>query len=351
MVDITFIIPYAPYHATLVDRAIASVHAQTVPCAVIAIEDTERKGPGWGRNQGLAQVVTPFVAFLDADDTIAPNWASEALAAYQSGQYVYTDWWEGRHVVTAPDCPWVVRDTGAKTFHVLTALLKTEDAQAIGGFDEDLPGAEDTDFYRRLVLGAGVCGIRVPLPLFYYGAEGQRSLALHQNEAMHRLITSRLDDQWRGVMSSCARCGGAHSPAIAIEPTEALQPGYVWVHANWDGNRRFRGMITGNVYPKSGNGKLVQVDLQDAQAEPDILVLYNDGRLERQPVPDAEPEQGNMERVDVQTFTDLGALFQALTGAVEPPPPAYDPYKGQAVMAGGVRDLSKVMSKLEEMLE
>jgi hypothetical protein len=343
VVDITFICPIAPYHQQLAARAIASVHAQTVPCAVITIEDTDRKGPGWGRNQGLAQVVTPFVAFLDADDSLAPNWAEQTLAAYRPGQYVYTDWWEGANIMSAPDCPWVVRDTGVRTFHTLTALLRTDDVVAMGGFDEDLPGAEDTDFYRRLVLGAGVCGLRVPLPLFYYGAEGQRSLALHQNEAMHRLITTRLDDQWRGHMSTCAKCGGAHAPAIAIEPSEALQPGYVWVHANWDGNRRFRGMITGNVYPKTGNGKLVQVDSQDQRAEPGVLVLYDDGRSERR----AEPAR-DMERV--AEYTDLADMFKALTGAVDPPEPAYDPYKGQAVGVRGARDLSRVMGKLEEMM-
>jgi hypothetical protein len=350
VVDITVIISYADYHAALLPRAVASVHAQTVPCALITIEDTDRKGPGWGRNQGLAQVVTPYVAFLDADDSLAPNWAEQTLATYRPGQYVYTDWWEGSHVVQAPECPWMVRDTGERTFHTLTALLRTEDAQAVR-FNEDLPGAEDTDFYRRLVLGAGVCGIRVPLPLFYYGAEGQRSLALHQNEAMHRLVTSRLDDQWRGVMSTCAKCGGAHAPAIAIQPQGELQPGNVWVYSNWDGNRAFRGLATGNVYARGGNGKIVQVDARDQAVEPNVLVLYDDGRSERraESVPDAQPAR-DMERVDVQEFTDLGAMFKALTGASEPPPPAYDPYAGQVVSGVGVRDLSRVMRKLEEVM-
>jgi hypothetical protein len=43
-------------------------------------------------------------------------------------------------------------------------------------------------------------------------------------------------------------------------------------------------------------------------------------------------------------------MFKALTGASEPPPPAYDPYAGQVVSGVGVRDLSRVMRKLEEVL-
>lgn len=348
MVDLTFVVPIGPGHEQLAARAIASVHAQTVPCAVITIDDPERRGPGWARNQGLAQVVTPFVAFLDADDTIAPNWAELALSAYQPGQYVYTDWWEGREIVAAPDCPWVVLDRGVRTFHVITALLRTEDVQRIGGFDESLPAAEDTDFYRRLMLGEGVCGTRLKFPLFYYHkSEGGRSDQFHTNGAMWQQITTRLDDQWRGKMSTCAKCGGAHSPAIAIEipPGATLKDGYVWVVANWDGNRRERGIATGNVYPSSGNGKVTQVDARDQQAEPDKFVLIETDRgWERRD----EPRPDNLERMI--EYTSLADFVKAVTGAVDPPPPAYNPYEGQTTAAGKARDIGKLMGKLQELM-
>lgn len=353
MVDITFIIPVGPQHTQLAARAVASVHAQTVPCAVITIDDPDRRGPGWARNQGLAQVVTPFVAFLDADDTIAPNWAMETLAAYQEGAYVYTDWWEEQYIIHAIDCPWVVRDKGIVAFHTITALLRTEDVRRIGGFNEELAGAEDTDFYRRLVLGNGVCGIRVKYPLFYYHKmDGGRSDQLHGNYAMHKLITDRLDNQWRGIVPSCAKCGGAHSPAIPVEipAGDELKEGYVWIVANWDGNRGHRGIVTGSNYPRSGNGKVAQVDQRDQQAEPDkYLLIETDRGWERQR---EQPEPANLERVAIEVVEvySLRDLLMQAVGATEPPPPVYDPYAGQAAGAGSVRDLSKVMGKLERLL-
>lgn len=351
MVDVTFVIPVSPAHASIVDRAIASVKAQTTPCAAVVIEDTESRGPGWARNQGLAQVGTRFVSFLDADDTIAPNWAAHMLQAYQPNHYVYTDWWEELTIVHAPDCPWMVRDQGIRTFHVITSLLLTEDVRRLGGFDETLPGAEDTEFYRRLTLDNGVCGIRVPLPLFYYGAEGTRSKALHENHAMHELVTRGLDDRWRGKMSSCARCGGAHNPAIPVEIPQGtpLKDGYVWVQAGWDGNRRMRGMATNNVYDKSGNGKVLQVDARDQQADPNTFILIEvDRGYERR----SEPEPDDMERVTFEPhYTEtLADFFKAATGATDPPPPVYDPFAGQRASVGRERDLSKVYGKLGEML-
>jgi hypothetical protein len=353
VVDITFIVPIALYHEQLAARAVASVHAQTVPCAVITIDDTERRGPGWARNQGLAQVVTEFVAFLDADDTIAPNWAREALVAYEAGSYVYTDWWEDQYIIRAPECPWVVRDKGVMTFHTITTLLRTEDVRRIGGFNEDLPAAEDTDFYRRLVLGNGICGIRVKFPLFYYHKQKDgRSDTFINNQAMHDVISSRSDNQWRGIVPNCAKCGGAHAPAIAIEIPQgaALQEGYVWVQAGWDGNRRHRGIATGNIYPSSGNGKVTQVDARDQHAEPDkYLLIEIDRGWERQR---DEPEPGNLERVtyEVVHADSLQQFVMQAFGATEPPPPVYDPYAGQAVSGARVRNLSGVMRKLEEMM-
>jgi hypothetical protein len=99
----------------------------------------------------------PFVAFLDADDQIAPTWAQETLAAFEAHgrqRYIYTDHLQDGRVVPAPDKAWV-----HKTWHVITALIPTSWARAVGGFDRTLPAFEDTDLFLRLVT-SGYCGGR-----------------------------------------------------------------------------------------------------------------------------------------------------------------------------------------------
>lgn len=62
------------------DRAVASVEAQTVPCDLIVEHDTERIGAGPMLNRMLPRVVTRWVSTMGDDDTLMPHFA-ELLAA------------------------------------------------------------------------------------------------------------------------------------------------------------------------------------------------------------------------------------------------------------------------------
>lgn len=180
--DVTVITPVGPYHRDVVGRAAASVQAQTVPCAHIILYDDNRRGPAALRNAGLRQAETDFVVFLDADDWLEPDFARRCLNAWRPYTYVYTDWWQGSERRAAPDCPWHNR-----SWHVVTTLIPSATARHIGGFDETLPGAEDTEFYVRLTR-RGFCGVRVPEPLFHYGAEGQRARAFVHGPDFQRVM-------------------------------------------------------------------------------------------------------------------------------------------------------------------
>jgi glycosyltransferase involved in cell wall biosynthesis len=72
--DVTVVIPTILGREDLLDRALASVRAQTVqPAKVIVVCDRDRKGAWWARNQGAAQVETTWLAWLDDDDELLPN--------------------------------------------------------------------------------------------------------------------------------------------------------------------------------------------------------------------------------------------------------------------------------------
>ena len=265
---ITFVSAIGPYHAHLIEQCRAQVVAQTVECRHVIIHDNDRRGPGWARNAGLAQAATPFAVFLDADDQIAPTWAEETLAAFEAGggrRYIYTDHVQDGKVVSAPKCAWV-----RGTWHVITALLPTAWARAVGGFDETLPAFEDTAFYLALVT-SGFCGQRLARPLFEYGAGGQRSARYHGTpvyDAAMRYFSRNYGG--RNVGSCC----GDPQPGDLIAIGEHLE-GDVMAEATWAGNRPQRGRATGRVY-RTGNWKRTWVDPADAAAQPELWQLVRD---------------------------------------------------------------------------
>jgi len=258
MTAVTFVTPVAPYHAAAVSQAAASVKAQTVPCEHIIIQDEQARGAGWARNQGLARVTTQWVVFLDADDTIEPEYTTRVLSAFDGTRYVYTDWTMGDTVMAAPDCPFHNR-----TWHPITALVPTAWARAVGGFDETLPGAEDTAFYLALMY-SGYCGRRLAAPLFHYGAGGQRARAFVASDAYARVQAS-FTDKYRGKPMGC--CGDKTMPVV-IEGDHA--DGDVLAETLWMGNRSQIGRATGRFYPRSGNGKQMWVDPRDIAAAPNL---------------------------------------------------------------------------------
>jgi hypothetical protein len=258
MPDVTIIIPVGPGHKTLAERAAASVRAQTVKVEALAIFDREGRGPGHARNRGLARVTTPYVVFLDADDWIAPTFVERALRAMQPNRYVYTDWYEGETVKTAPEKPWC-----GGTWHVITALIPTEMARAVGGFDETLPGAEDTDFYLKLTTRKW-CGIRLGEPLFHYGAEGTRAKTFKASPDEQRVM-KMISERYGGKMGCCGVGTSEDLP-----PAGEKQDGDVLARAMWGGNRREMGRVTGRIYPRVGNNATAWVDPRDIQAAPTL---------------------------------------------------------------------------------
>ena len=82
--DVTVVVPTILGREALLDRALASVRAQTVqPMDVIVVYDRDRKGAWWARNIGAAQVETTFVCFLDDDDQLQEDGLELLLAGQE----------------------------------------------------------------------------------------------------------------------------------------------------------------------------------------------------------------------------------------------------------------------------
>lgn len=310
MVDITFCIPIGPNHVALSHRAIESVKAQTVECKWLAMQDEERRGPGYLRNRMLERVDTEFVSFLDADDWLEPTFAADTIAEYRrigGNRYIYTDWLDVNFTPIETPClngpngvPISVTDRKpycGGTWHVLTTLIPTSWAREVGGFNEQLPAAEDTDFYLKLCTSMR-CGHRLAKPLFHYSLDGTRAKDFHAGPDYHNVMGA-ITEQYGGKMGCC----GDNDKIVS--PIGQRQEGDVQAMALWHGNRTEYGRITGRTYARISFPKSTWVDPRDVAQSPALWKL-----LEAQPVNQTEG------------LTQLSQIAQMAIASIPPRPAA-----------------------------
>lgn len=334
MTLVTFVTPVASYHEALIDRVTECVKAQSVTCEHLIVKDSEARGAGWARNQGLADVRTPYVVFLDADDTVAPTFAERCMQVRKRGNYVYTDMRHGEQVVHTRDCTLWFNGS----WHAVTTLLPTAWARFVGGFNEHLPGAEDTDFYTRLLI-AGFCGQRLPEVLFEYSADGQRSRRMIEAGEHHQVLR-RFQTQYAGRMFNMGCCGDdSAAPLSAGE----RQEGDVLVQAMWHGNRIERGRVTGRHY-RGGWQKQLWVNEADADAMPELFQRV----IERLPLADpfdapSLPSQSVGTWVAVTEQAHEPELVQLATSIGLPAPTPKPVRRAEAVKS--TADVKRVMTR------
>lgn len=264
---ISIYIPYAPYHAALVHRAIESAQRQTIPCKIVS--GLSPNSPSHFRNDAMF-ADTPFLVFLDADDILEPTFAADCLRAYQTGRYVYTSWYCG-DVLRKPNLC-VDADSDYHS-HLITTLYPTAVFKALGGFNTTLPGHEDVDFYLRSHQ-AGVCGVHLDAPLLHYTEHGQRSLNFAQR-ADKKAIMDDVFLRNGGYQTIMACCGGSGIP-VQGNPGEA-QPGDVLAQTLWAGMKTVVGLATGRIYV-GGNGTKLNVSPDDVEQSPDKFLVVQDLR-------------------------------------------------------------------------
>ena len=253
----TVIIPVAPYHNEIFTRAATSVRNQTTPCRLIYAFDEDSRGPGYIRNQLLADVKTPYTVFLDADDWLDERFVEICESAIEPNRYVYTDWWQGDTYVHAPERAWC-----GGTWHVITAMVHTDDARKVGGFDETLPALEDTDFWLKMVTNR-ICGIWIRNPLSNYSKGGIRAQTVHNSGEVEQLRL-KVNERYNGQMGCC---GGELKVDTGI-PVGERQPNDVRGMAKWRGNRKEYGRASGRWYPYMSWPKVTWMDPRDIEMDP-----------------------------------------------------------------------------------
>jgi GT2 family glycosyltransferase len=176
--------------AAYIERALRSVHAQTVPAAEVVVVDDgstpeeadflrkiqpqygftllhqENGGQGAARNAGVAASSAPYICFLDQDDFYLERHNRILLDAIPEDDprwgFVYGDLWEAsgqgqivRHGMIKAFGVQPKRDLfdilGKDLFVLPSAMLIRRAAfEAVGGFDTQFTGYEDDDLCLRL---------------------------------------------------------------------------------------------------------------------------------------------------------------------------------------------------------
>ncbi|MGH8892453.1 MAG: glycosyltransferase family 2 protein [Actinomycetes bacterium] len=120
-------------------------------------------GPGAARNQGVAALGTPFVAFLDDDDVYLPDKAAASLAVFdahaEAGTVVHRAVFDGvsrqgTGTVTKLEDP-VRTWLRSQPPHVNTVVVRREVHESVQ-FDESFTAAADLDYMLRLAAEAPV---------------------------------------------------------------------------------------------------------------------------------------------------------------------------------------------------
>jgi hypothetical protein len=188
--------------APIIDRALASVFAQTHPADEVIIVDDgstdntvdvlssygnairllhqNHGGPSRARNLGVSAATSPWVAFLDSDDAWEP-WhlarLMEAVAATDGRAALYFDnaewetadgvttYWDlhgyapSRDIELIPDAkPLVYREV--QPMLLPFTLLRKDVYESAGGLCENLWSAEDTHLFLRLGTEHPFCAVK-----------------------------------------------------------------------------------------------------------------------------------------------------------------------------------------------
>lgn len=139
---------------------------------ITVLDQPERRGPSAARNLAARSADTPYLAFLDSDDLLEatalekmvwcleshPEWAMCKGHTVAFGEQTYVS-------RVGFGCSWLFLDRNPIT---LTAVVRKEAFEAIGGFDEAMKaGLEDWDLWLRLA-SQGYWGYTIPEVLDWY---------------------------------------------------------------------------------------------------------------------------------------------------------------------------------------
>lgn len=229
---VSVVIPCGPGHGKYLIDAVDSVQAQTFPWwECVVVDNTLTKElehltlPSWvrmvrnneagialSRNMGTLAAEAPLICYLDADDILTPNALEDLVTGYveSNGRYTYGDWVAvGDKIKRENSKEYSQQAWGKEGLHPITCLIPKEWIEEIGGFDDQVPGWEDWDFFIRMAI-AGYCGQRVACTTMGYRLHGgqRREQSLADASLTLPILNERYSDYFEGRKPMAGCCGG-----------------------------------------------------------------------------------------------------------------------------------------------
>lgn len=156
------------------------------------------QGVAAARNNGLHRSKSEWIVFLDSDDTLDLEFVSTIKSFIRTNSVaaeVIVTGWNQKDVsgIIIHDQPSVFSSDwlhhtlihGLAPIHAV--VLKTESAIRIGGFNEQLPAMEDTDFFLRLLMSNQTIQSVPKVLCTYFHSPGSRGMQSH-NVAVANLV-------------------------------------------------------------------------------------------------------------------------------------------------------------------
>lgn len=165
----------------------------------------ENTGLPGARNRGALGAESAYLVFLDADDTVAPEFVARLAGAIEAApdrgrvshaycQETLTDRAHGTWRVPAWD-PELLLITN---LHPVTCLVRREAFEAVGGFDATMTGGyEDWEFWVRC-HARGYRGVRVAEPLFFWRRHSADTM-IHDAVQRHDELYGRIIERHRAL--------------------------------------------------------------------------------------------------------------------------------------------------------
>ena len=184
---------FADWEAIVVDDGNADAEAALIEKTVADYDGvrllrlTENRGLANARNVGCENAKGTWLVPLDSDDVLAPTFLEQTWRAINADprRFVYTDtylWWPERPPEEQLQLlPAEEYDFDRLLQHIswpCTILVAKEAWRQVGGYKtlmSELGGWEDWEFAINLGVH-GICGVRVPLPLFYYRQHSKQQM-------------------------------------------------------------------------------------------------------------------------------------------------------------------------------
>ena len=133
----------------------------------------QNKGTGAARNRGIEAAKGEYILILDADDYFESEFCEKAITVF-NGNYdccVVTCWarwfWNNRNYDIFKPTGGTLEDYLLHNAAIGTSMFKKEDWASINGYDENMQGYEDWEFFIRLHINGGRTYV-LPEALFNY---------------------------------------------------------------------------------------------------------------------------------------------------------------------------------------